>query len=165
MDIFPPAKQRPALLEFAQAIRSRSNSLRRDESRDWRITGKRGHIYAAPEGFLLYFSGTAKGWTSAKAALRFARVTQDGDQEGLLILDRPPTKAERDAIRDKLGIPKKRESSEEELARLRAAAPTISPFRPQNRRAHDLRQEDSRTISARKDDDFGELSRPGKPDD
>ena len=44
MEIFPPTKQRSALLEFARAIGSRSRALRRDECGDWRINGKRGHI-------------------------------------------------------------------------------------------------------------------------
>jgi hypothetical protein len=44
MEIFPPTKQRSALLEFASAIGSRSRALRRDECGDWRINGKRGHI-------------------------------------------------------------------------------------------------------------------------
>jgi hypothetical protein len=69
--------------------------------------------------------------TAARAALKFAKVTQDGDGEGFLKIDRLPTEAEGHIIRDKLGIPKKRQSSEEEIARLRAAAPIISPFRRQ----------------------------------
>jgi hypothetical protein len=55
-------------------------------------------------------------------------VRQDCDGEGCFILDRHPTQAEGAVIRNKLGIPKKRELGQEELARLRAAAPTISPF-------------------------------------
>ena len=128
MNTFPPAKQRPALLEFALAVRSRASALRRDECGDWRINGRHGHIYAVPEGFQLYYSGTERTWPNVKRALSFARVTQDGDGEGCFILDRCPTQAEGAVIRDKLGIPKKRELGQEELARLRAAAPTISPF-------------------------------------
>ena len=131
-DTFPPTEQRAALLVIAEAIGSRSSALRRDECSDWRINGRRGHIYAAHEGTYIYFMGSARGWTLAKAALSFAKVLQDGDQEGFLFLDRPPTNAEGDIIRDKLGIPKKRELSAEELARLRALAPTISPFRPKD---------------------------------
>jgi hypothetical protein len=49
----------------------------------------------------------------------FAKVTQDGDTEGILFLDRFPTPNEAEIIRDKLRIFKKREMSEEELERLR----------------------------------------------
>jgi hypothetical protein len=45
-DIFPPTKQRPALLAFAEACDSRAPALRRDECGDWAIWGANGHIYA-----------------------------------------------------------------------------------------------------------------------
>jgi hypothetical protein len=48
MDIFPPAKQRPALLAFAETADTRPNCLRRDECGDWAIWGRDGHIYAVP---------------------------------------------------------------------------------------------------------------------
>ena len=50
-DIYPPAVQRPRLLELAAAIDSRASCLRRDECGDWRLSGREGHIFAAPEGF------------------------------------------------------------------------------------------------------------------
>jgi hypothetical protein len=46
-------------------------------------------------------------------------VTQDGDDEGILFLDRLPTALEAEVIRDKLSIRKRREIGEEQLARLR----------------------------------------------
>ena len=46
MDIFPPVKQRLALLAFAQAADTRPSCLRRDENGDWAIFGANGHIYA-----------------------------------------------------------------------------------------------------------------------
>jgi hypothetical protein len=48
MDIFPPAKQRPALLLIAESLDSRSSAPRRDERGDWAIFGTKGHIYAVP---------------------------------------------------------------------------------------------------------------------
>jgi hypothetical protein len=47
-DIYPPAKQREALLGFREALGCRDNAVRRDECGDWAIFGKRGHIYAIP---------------------------------------------------------------------------------------------------------------------
>jgi hypothetical protein len=73
-------------------------------------------------GFLIYVvtdSGTA--WTYAKRALKFATVTQDGDEEGILWLDRLPTADEAKAIRRYLGIPKKAELSGETRAKRVAA--------------------------------------------
>jgi hypothetical protein len=52
-DTLPPAKQRPALLAFAEACVTRPNDLRRDECGDWAIWGNNGHVYAVPEGYQL----------------------------------------------------------------------------------------------------------------
>jgi hypothetical protein len=122
MDKFPPAKQRPALLEMAKALLSRDKALRRDENGDWRILGKKGHVYAVPEGFQIWISGgTAAWWTAAKRKLKYPQLCMDGDDEGVFILNRLPTSTEAELIRHYCGIAKKREISEEERARLVAA--------------------------------------------
>jgi hypothetical protein len=54
-DIYPPAKQREALLKLVEALGCRDNALRRDECSDSRINGKQGWIYAVPKGFQLFF--------------------------------------------------------------------------------------------------------------
>ncbi len=94
------------------------NSLRGD----WRINGRRGHIYAAPGGFQIYFIGSARGWAYTKSALSFASVTQDGDADGCLFLSRLPTATEGATIRKRIGILQKRKRSNSELTRLRNAA-------------------------------------------
>ena len=132
-DIHPPAKQRAALLGLVEALGCRDASLRKDECGDPRIVGKLGSIYAVPGGFQLYFRGasefeeptSSQGWTWCKKALAFAKVTNDGDGEGMLFLDRLATAAEGETIRAKLMIAKKREVSEAELERLRSLG-----FRP-----------------------------------
>jgi hypothetical protein len=48
----------------------------------------------------------------------FAVVTQDGDDEGMLFLDRRPTEGEATILRRYLGIRKRRDLSDEERARL-----------------------------------------------
>jgi hypothetical protein len=53
-------------------------------------------------------------------ALRFCRLTQDGDDEGCLHLERLPVPAEADVIRAALGIRRRRHLSEENLVRLRS---------------------------------------------
>jgi hypothetical protein len=127
MDKFPPAKQRPALLEMAKALLSRDKALRRDENGDWRILGKKGHIYAVPEGFqIMVAGGTAHWWHAAKRRFDFAKVLQDGGDEGIVVLSRLPTPTEAESIRHYCGIAKKREVSEEQRARLLAA---VAAFR------------------------------------
>ena len=121
------ARPREALLALVEALGCRDNALRRDECGERRIKGRFGHIYAAPEGFQIYFRGadefeepkSSQGWTYAKRAMAFAKVAQAGDAEGILLLDRLPTSDEAEIIRGKLQIAKKRETSDEELARLR----------------------------------------------
>jgi hypothetical protein len=128
-DCFPPAVQRPKLLAFAEACCTRASALHRDECGDWAICGNNGHIYAVPEGFRLMIGcaleprwSSAKGWESAKRRLSFGVVTQDGDCEGAIILDGLPTEVEAAQIRQILGIPKRKEVSEGQLAILREHA-------------------------------------------
>jgi hypothetical protein len=140
VDVSPAMKQRPALQRFAAALDSRASALRRDECGDWAIWGTNGHIYAVPEGFQLMIGcdfgyvrwTSARGWESAKKRLGFGKVTQDGDCEGSIILDRLPSKPEAAEIRDILGIPKRVELSEGQLANLRrrAAANAFKPLLP-----------------------------------
>jgi hypothetical protein len=112
-DIYPPAKQRAALKKLATAITSSSDALRIDECGDPRINGAHGHVYAAPEGFQFFvITETARAWTAAKKALGFAKVCNDGDEEGAFILDRLPTATEAETIRRYVGIRKRRHLSE-----------------------------------------------------
>jgi hypothetical protein len=129
-DTYPPSKQRPALLAFAAACNTRASALRRDECGDWAILGKHGHVHAAPEGYQrMIFKAGAQGWTYAKRRLSFGKVTQDGEEEGVVMLDRLPSAAEATEIRFVLGIPKRRELSEITLAALKAHG-AIGRFKP-----------------------------------
>src|SRR6185312_10766361 len=119
-DIFPPTKQRPALLKLAAALGSRPSALRRDECGDWRIEGHQGYVYAVPGGFSIFvLTETARAWTYAQRALSFATLAQDGDTEGSLFLDRLPTNEEAKIIRRACGIPKRVERSEATIAAMR----------------------------------------------
>ena len=131
MEIYPPIKQREALLRFAKALGCRDNALRRDENGDWRIGGSKGHVYAIPGtleqpasvGFQVFVagSGTSRQWTAVKNAMKgFTRLVNDGDDEGALFMGRLPSPNEAETIRRYCGVAKKREIGEEELLRLRA---------------------------------------------
>ena len=96
-------------------------TLRLDECGDPSIAGKRGHIYAVcgtldePKklGFMIYvICATGTGWTYAKKALSFAKLTNDGDDEGVVFLDRLPSKSEAETIRRYCGILKRRDLSD-----------------------------------------------------
>lgn len=111
------------------ALGCREAALRRDECGDWHIEGSNGHVYAVPStldrpnrpGFMLYvMAGSPKAWTFAKRALAFAKIVNDGDEEGAFVMHRLPTADEAGLIRRYCGIPKRREVTEAELDRLRS---------------------------------------------
>jgi hypothetical protein len=96
-DKYLPAKQRPAIIAFAEALDSAPAALRRDECGDWRIAGNSGKVFPicgtidrkSGPGFHIFVEReSSRAWTAAKAKLGFARLTNDGDTEGLLFLDR-----------------------------------------------------------------------------
>jgi hypothetical protein len=141
-DIYPPVRQRSALQAFAEALSSASTALRRDDNSDWRIKGKLGFIYAVPgllhepsrEGFQLYCDReTKQAWTWAKKLLSVCAVTQDGDTEGVLFLDRLPTPAEAETIRSVLGVAKRPVYNEEVLVRKREQGRQIGEGSAHNR--------------------------------
>jgi hypothetical protein len=141
-DLYPPVRQRPALLAFAEALRSASTALRRDDNGDWRIKGKLGFIYPIPgplgepgrEGFQLYCERETKlAWTWAKKLLSFCAVVQDGDAEGLLFLDRLPTPADAEIIRDVLGVAKRPVYGEEVIVWKREQGRQIGERSARNR--------------------------------
>jgi hypothetical protein len=141
-DIYPPVRQRPALLAFAEALSSASTALWRDDNGDWRIKGKLGFIYTVPgplhelalEGFQLYCDReTKQPWTWAKKLLCFCAVTQDGNTDGVLFLNRLPTPAEAETIRDLLGVAKRPVYGEEVMAQKRERGRQIGERSAQNR--------------------------------
>ena len=120
------------------ALDASLTALRLDGCGDWVIFGKLGHIYIDGQGFLLYATTgeSARRWFNVKQRLSFCRLTQDGDDEGCLHLDRLPTKIEASAIRKALGIRKRRHlppaSMVQDISALgleqsRANSPSASP--------------------------------------
>ena len=108
--------------DLVKILGCQNKAYRRDECGDWRVEGKSGWIYEGKEGFNIYcFCATARAWSFAKKDLAFCRLRQDGEDDGYFVLDRLPTEAEAEIIRDKLKIRKKKSMSEEHLAILRAA--------------------------------------------
>ena len=72
---------------------------------------------------------TSQGWKYAKRALTFAKLTNDGDDEGSFFLARLPSKAEAEAIRRYCGIRKKVELSDDNLAQLRERGKRLAETR------------------------------------
>jgi hypothetical protein len=59
---------------------------------DWQISGSDGHVMTDSRGFLFYVSTgeSPRRWTGIKKRLGFCRLTQDGNDEGCLYLERLP---------------------------------------------------------------------------
>lgn len=113
-------KQQERLLA---ALNASSGALRRDECGAWAINGTDGviHTYGDNATWLLCARcRSPQHWTWTVKGLPFCTVTQAGDDEGCLRLHALPTPSQAEAIRGALGIRKRREVSEAELARLKA---------------------------------------------
>jgi|SRR5215469_7771282 len=107
------------LLEALDASRL---ALRRDVCGDRAIVGRAGHIYACGDSFLIYASPLSRRrWTSIKRHLRsFCRLTQDGDDEGCLMLDRLPSPPQAALIRDAIRLKRRRRLSPHQRALARS---------------------------------------------
>jgi hypothetical protein len=114
--------ERARLERLLTALDATARVVRRDSCRDWVIKGERGYIYADGCGFLIVVStgDSIRLWANTKRKLDFCRVTQDGDDQGCLHLDRLPTPAEADLIRDALRIKRKRHYRPDQLPSITA---------------------------------------------
>jgi hypothetical protein len=116
---------RERLVALLDALGASPRCLERPNCRgwigDWQITGKRGHAMTDGTCYLFYAQAKPRRWTSIKQSLAFCKLSQDGDDEGILRLDRLPTDAEAGAIRDALGVRKRRHMTEAQISRSRCA--------------------------------------------
>ncbi|CUU16249.1 hypothetical protein CDS [Bradyrhizobium sp.] len=117
---------RAKLAAFAATIGAARTSLKRDTCGDWLLSGLTGHI--STDGAALYAYVACSGlraWTNVKARLSFATLTQDGDDEGALRLDRQLTSDEAETLRTTLRIRKTRPVSDQALKALTIARQRI----------------------------------------
>jgi hypothetical protein len=140
------ASDKDHLTTLLTALDAAPGALKRPVCRgwigDWQISGKHGHALADGAGFLLYATtpehdrldpdgktrcyGSARRWTNIKHHLAFARLTQEGDDEGMFHLDHLPTRDEAETIRECLGIRKRRNLSDDARTRLAQAMSRIN---------------------------------------
>jgi hypothetical protein len=119
----PHRDDRASLLALLAALDASPRSLCRDLCGDWQISGKQGHVYADGESWLIVVltGESARRWTNVKQRLSpFCRITQDGDDEGALHLDRLPKPGEADLIREAIGVRRKRSMSPAALQQARS---------------------------------------------
>jgi hypothetical protein len=98
------------LEELLHALDASATALRLDGCGEWAIIGKLGQIVVDGSGFLLCVTTdeSARRWFNVKQRLAFCHLKQDGDTEGCLHLDHLPNKTQARAIREALGIRKRR---------------------------------------------------------
>lgn len=92
-----------------------SDSVEIDECGDPNIYGTKGKLFVGEPFWFIYIYDN---WVRTKKKLNFMIVSQDGDSEGILKLDRLPTSGESTIIRKTGGFTKKREISEDTKKRL-----------------------------------------------
>jgi hypothetical protein len=124
---------RDRLAGLLDALDASASALRRDECGDWMLRGSRGHIQGPPEAFYLCLvCHSPLAWTWAKKRLAFCRITQNGDDEGILRLDRLPSPEEATEIRDLLGIRKRYSEAELQARRERGIKRGFQPVHSPN---------------------------------
>lgn len=98
------------------ALNGAKKALRLDECGDRVITGSRGTIRACEGKFFIYLARkTSRIWNNTKDALSgIATATQDGDEEGILVMERMPSPEEAETLRKHLGLRQTRDVSEEQ---------------------------------------------------
>lgn len=122
-----PNEPKARIVAIAEALDVSARSVRNDPCGDPRITGRDGHVYADGADFLIvcHPGRTATRWHNIQRNLSFCHVTQDGDDEGCLQLDRLPNEREAEEIRAAIHVRRKVHLSADETAvraaRVRAA--------------------------------------------
>jgi hypothetical protein len=112
-------QDRVALSSMLVSLNGAKNALRRDQCGDWTIRGSRGHVRACGKRFSVYVTTqSARAWTFAKRALDFCQLSQDGDDEGILTLDRLPSSAEAEIMRQYIGLRQTRDVPPERASAL-----------------------------------------------
>jgi|SRR5882672_3083988 len=116
------------LQRLSTNLRVSYSRIKLDECGDWNIVGDNGHIFTECVFWYIYVSpGSKRKWNSIKDKLHFMIVSQDGDEEGILKLDRMPNVEEAKLVRKVLGMRIRTELTEEERASLKNRFNNPSP--------------------------------------
>lgn len=108
---------------LTKALDVSEGRIKLDECGDWNIFGKRGHICTDSTGWWYLFTScdTERKWNNTKKNLSFMEVSQDGDDEGILKLNRIPFRDEAQMVRKVIGLRPRTKLTEEgrELLKIR----------------------------------------------
>lgn len=108
------------LQQLSDSLETSYQRIRLDECGDWNIFGRKGKISTDTKLWYVYIPGqTKRQWNAAKHKLKFMEVSQDGDEEGILKLERMPNLEEAKIIRKVLGLRQRVVLTEEDRALLK----------------------------------------------
>ena len=106
---------RPLLRKLVDIMKVSRTKIKLDECEDWCITTREGKVYTdGKKIYVHFFHGWKTSWDTVKTHLPFMEVQIDGDTEGVLALDRLPTKDEAEAIRIELKLSMKKVLTKEQ---------------------------------------------------
>jgi hypothetical protein len=111
-------QDRTELTTLLTALNGAMNAIRRDECGDWTIFGSRGTIRACDGTFYVYIQcRSARAWNAAKKQLAKSCpvISQDGDEEGILILSETPDQDEAETLRRYIGLRQTRDVSPDRI--------------------------------------------------
>lgn len=113
------SEDKKLLMKLSDCLETSYQRIHLDECGDWNIYGSKGKIFTDAKLWYVYFScGSKRGWNNLKARLKFMEVSQDGDAEGILKLERMPTEKEAEKLRKDIGLRKRTILTEEQRAEL-----------------------------------------------
>lgn len=105
-------RAQPNRLEDKRLLNTLSKYLKISPSRmrldvygDWNVVGKKGKIFTDGQLWYLYVSPeNSRVWNNIKKKLAFMDLSQDGEDEGILKLERMPSESEAKVVRKVLGM-------------------------------------------------------------
>ena len=102
------SEDKKLLQKLSEALNSSEERIHLDECGDWNIFGRKGKIFTDAELWYIYISAKSKRhWSSIKKKLNFMVISQDGDDEGILKLERMPSQEEAEIVREMVGLNKR----------------------------------------------------------
>lgn len=109
-------QDRAELETLLDALNGAKNAIKRDECGDFVIAGSRGTVRACDGKYYAYIPcRSAATWKNAKKKLAsLATPSQDGDQEGILLLSRMPDTDEAETLRSYIGLRQTHNVTEEQ---------------------------------------------------
>lgn len=97
-------KDKEVLTNVSTALNISKTHIRKDELNYWNIIGKDAWIDTDGDWWYLHLSASARQWNVWKKTLSDMEVKIDGEDEGVLALQRMPTETESRVIRKLLRL-------------------------------------------------------------